>query len=75
MAASSLRIFRQHILEKSFQFSQMLACGRMNDDSPIFTIAVNFSHAKSMPFEPPPDLGSPKSNVQLFAFDIVHGRG
>jgi len=73
-ASSLRRILRQHILEKGFQFSQVLTRGRMNDDCPIFTLTIDFSHAKSIPFESTSNLGSSKSNVQLLGFDIVHGQ-
>jgi hypothetical protein len=55
---------REYVLEKRFKLSKMVACGSVDDQSPILAVAVDLPHAQSVSFEPPPDLGSPESNVQ-----------
>ena len=50
----------------------MLACGRVDDDCLISTIAVDLSHAEAVPLQPPSSLRSTQIYVQPVAFDFRH---
>jgi hypothetical protein len=51
----------------------MVSSGRVDDHGPILTVTEDLPHAKSVPLEPPPDLGSAQVHNQPVTFDVRHG--
>jgi hypothetical protein len=64
---------REHVLKKGLKLSEMVARGGVDDHRPILAVAVDLPHPESVPFEPPPDLGSPEGDVEPEASDLFHG--